>query len=103
MCVVIVAYNSGSHLQHALDSLAAQTLSDVEIIVWDNASDDGAAARARLPANARLIRSPDNLGFAGGNNRAAALTTAPYLALLNPDAIAEPEWLERLVAAAERR
>jgi GT2 family glycosyltransferase len=99
--VLIVAYNSGPHLQHALDGLEAQTFRDFEIVLWDNASQDGAAERARLPANARLVRSPSNLGFAGGNNAAARETAAELLALLNPDAIPEPSWLERLVAALD--
>lgn len=100
--VVIVAFNPGPHLQRALDALAVQTVQDVEIIVWDNASTDGAVDAVRLPPRARLVRSAENLGFAAGNNRAAALSAAPYLALLNPDAFPEPDWLERLLAAAAR-
>jgi GT2 family glycosyltransferase len=101
VAVLIVAYNSGPHLQGALDAIAAQTWRDFEIILWDNASRDGAAERARLPANARFIRCESNLGFAGGNNAAARETGAELLALLNPDAVPEPRWLERLVAALD--
>jgi GT2 family glycosyltransferase len=101
--VLIVAFNSGPHLQRALDGLAAQTFGDFEIVLWDNASEDGAASAARLPANARLVLSGDNLGFAGGNNAAARETGAGLLALLNPDAIPEPDWLERLVGALDAR
>ncbi len=101
VAVLIVAFNSGEHLQRALDGLDAQTYRDFEIVVWDNASADGAAERARLPASARLIRSQSNLGFAGGNNAAARETAAELLALLNPDAIPEPDWLARLVAALD--
>jgi GT2 family glycosyltransferase len=50
-----------------------------------------------------IVQSDDNLGFAGGNNRAArAAGDAPLLALLNPDAFPEPGWLAALVAAAAR-
>jgi GT2 family glycosyltransferase len=101
VAVLIVAYNSGEHLQRAIDGLAAQTFRDFEIILWDNASADGAAQSARLPANGRFIRSKRNLGFAGGNNAAAKETRAELLALLNPDAIPAPDWLERLVAALD--
>lgn len=103
VAVVIVAFNSGDHLQRALDGLAAQTYCDFEIILWDNASEDGAAAAATLPDGARYVRSETNLGFAEGNNRAAALVDAELLALLNPDAVPEPTWLERLVAALDAR
>jgi GT2 family glycosyltransferase len=103
VAVLIVAFNSGVHLQHALDGLAAQTFRDFEIVLWDNASEDGAAASARLPANARLVHSARNLGFAGGNNAAARETRSALLALLNPDANPAPDWLERLVAALDAR
>jgi GT2 family glycosyltransferase len=99
--VLIVAFNSGAHLQKALDGLAAQTMSDFEVVVWDNDSIDGAAVAASLPANARLVRSTRNLGFAGGCNAAARETRGELIALLNPDAAPEPTWLERLVAALD--
>jgi GT2 family glycosyltransferase len=41
-----------------------------------------------------------NLGFAGGNNRALAECETNFVALLNPDAFPDPNWLERLLAAA---
>jgi len=103
VAVIIVAFNSGEHLQRALDGLAAQTYRDFEITLWDNASVDGAAERAVLPDNARYVRSEENFGFAGGNNRAVALTSGELIVLLNPDAIPEPEWLERLVGAIDVR
>lgn len=101
VAVVIVAFNSGDHLQRALDGLAAQTYNDFEVILWDNASVDGAAKAARLPPSTRYVRSEANLGFAGGNNAAVVETQAELLALLNPDAVPEPQWLERLVAALD--
>jgi GT2 family glycosyltransferase len=100
--VLIVSFNPGVHLQRALDALTLQTVQDFDVILWDNASTDGVIESLRLPPRTRLVRSPDNLGFAAGNNRAAALSAAPYLALLNPDAFPEPEWLARLLAAADR-
>ncbi|HEX8570379.1 MAG TPA: glycosyltransferase family 2 protein [Caulobacteraceae bacterium] len=100
--VVIVAWNSGEHLQRALDALAAQTFRDFEVVVWDNASADGAVDRLRLPGNARLVRSAENLGFAAGNNRAVALSRSHWIAALNPDAFPEPGWLQALVGAAEQ-
>jgi GT2 family glycosyltransferase len=48
----------------------------------------------------RLVRLAKNLGFAGGNNAGARLATAEWLALINNDAIADPRWIERLLAAA---
>lgn len=103
VCVIVVAYNSGVHLGRCLAALARQSWRDFEVVILDNASDDGAvAAPGALPGGVRVIRSARNLGFAGGNNRAAAETEAAWIATLNPDAFPEPDWLARLMAATER-
>jgi GT2 family glycosyltransferase len=100
--VVVVAYNSGDYLQACIDSLAAQTLTDFECLIADNASTDGSVARLELPdARFRVLAMGENLGFAAANNRAAAKARAPYLVLLNPDAVAEPDFLAALTAKAE--
>jgi GT2 family glycosyltransferase len=102
--VIIVNFNGGAYVQGALTSLAAQTCRDFEVIVWDNASHDGsvdALDATGLPAY-RLVRSEKNLGFAGGNNAAAALATGDWLALLNPDAAAAPGWLAAIEAGIAR-
>ena len=44
----------------------------------------------------------DNLGFAAGNNAAARVARGQWLALINPDAFATPDWLERLLDGAAR-
>lgn len=105
--VLIVNFNSGPHLARCLDCLAKQTYSRFDIVLVDNASTDASmalaeAAIARLSAPIKVIRSTQNLGFAAGNNLAARHASGRWLALLNPDAFAEPEWLEQLVAACER-
>ncbi|HEX2560105.1 glycosyltransferase family 2 protein, partial [Phenylobacterium sp.] len=98
--VVIVVYNSGPTLERCLASLNSQTFRDFEVILSDNASPDGSAqAAAAQDASLRLIENGENLGFAGGVNRGAAAARGRWLALLNPDAYAEPDWLEKLVAA----
>ncbi|ABI76308.1 glycosyl transferase, group 2 family protein [Hyphomonas neptunium ATCC 15444] len=99
--VIIINYNGGAFLQEAVNSLGRQTFQDFELIVLDNASADGSADMLDLsgvPAG-RLIRSGQNLGFAAGNNRAAEGARGKWLVLLNPDTVAEPDWLEKLEAA----
>ncbi|MFT4254523.1 MAG: glycosyltransferase family 2 protein [Caulobacter sp.] len=98
--VVVVAYQSKPTLARCLEALRAQTFTDFEILLVDNASADGApqAAAAADPA-IRLIEPKANLGFAAGNNLAARAARGRWLALLNPDAYAQPDWLERWMAA----
>jgi|688.fasta_scaffold273823_2 N-acetylglucosaminyl-diphospho-decaprenol L-rhamnosyltransferase len=100
--VIVVAYNSGAYLQACIDSLAAQTFGDFEAVIADNASEDDSVERLRLPdARFRVVSMGGNIGFAAANNRVAARSESEFLALLNPDAEAEPTWLEALVSAAQ--
>lgn len=100
--VAVVAYESGPLLRDCLAALRAQTAHDLEVILVDNASSDGAArAAAREAPDIAFIANPDNLGFAAAVNQAARRARGQWLALLNPDAFAQPDWLEALLAAAE--
>ncbi|WP_296818475.1 glycosyltransferase family 2 protein [Brevundimonas sp.] len=101
--VIVVTYESAPVLSRCLAQLRAQTFRDFEVILSDNGSTDGAAkAAARADPSLILLENGANLGFAEGNNRAARIAGGRWLALLNPDAFAEPDWLERLMAATRR-
>jgi GT2 family glycosyltransferase len=101
--VVIVNWNSRDLLGRCIDALEKQTLRASKILVVDNASTDGSADRlGNDAAEIELIRLDTNHGFARANNiglkRCAG--RCPWVVLLNPDAFAEPDWLERLMDAA---
>src|SRR5436853_7177416 len=100
--VIVLSWNRREDLRRCLDALAIQTYAPREIVVVDNGSSDGSAEllKAHYPA-VRLIRSETNLGFAAGNNLAIRATSAPYVATLNNDALAEPGWLAALLAVGE--
>jgi GT2 family glycosyltransferase len=75
-----------------------------EILVVDNASGDGSAdmVEAEFPM-ARLHRSPENLGFPGGNNVGYRLSHGRYFLLLNSDTVVAPGAFAELVAFADDR
>ncbi|MEM9838522.1 MAG: glycosyltransferase family 2 protein [Pseudomonadota bacterium] len=98
--VVIVNYNSGDRLARCLEHLSSQTLSDFEIIIWDNASMDD--SHSLQLSSARLFRSPENLGFAKANNQAVENAQGKWIAFLNPDAYPAPDWLEQMASAIKR-
>lgn len=102
--VLIVNYNGGAYVQGALDSLKLQKHRSFEVILLDNASADGsvdALDTSGLPAFT-LMRETENHGFARGNNLAAAQARGKWLALLNPDAAARPDWLAEVLAGTQR-
>jgi GT2 family glycosyltransferase len=103
VAVIVVNYNSGGMLARCLDALARQTVPAWRVIVVDNASSDGSAEGVEgRYSNVVLVRAPGNLGFAAGNNLALRHAQgADWIALLNPDAFPEPDWLEQFVVAAE--
>lgn len=99
--VIIVNWNSGELLGECLRCLGTQTLRPRRVVVVDNGSSDESAKHAEAFENVTVDRVGENLGFAGGNNRALADCDTEFVALLNADAFPEPNWLERLVAAAK--
>ncbi len=104
MAVIIVNFNSGTLLGESLRCLRAQSRRPDRIIVVDNASHDGSADRLESGwPDVEVMRLDRNLGFATANNLAVRRAeTVEWLALLNPDAFPKPDWLERLLAAADR-
>jgi GT2 family glycosyltransferase len=98
--VLIVNWNSGKLLKECLQCLMQQTFKPVRVLVLDNASSDYSADAVKSFDNVRLITSDANLGFAAGNNRILAECDSEFIALLNPDAFPEPDWLENLLVAA---
>jgi N-acetylglucosaminyl-diphospho-decaprenol L-rhamnosyltransferase len=87
LSIIIVSWNTRDLLARCLDSLqAASGGLDVEIIVVDNASQDGTPdiVRQRFP-EVLLLEPGQNLGFAAGNNLGLSRARGQWLMLLNPD------------------
>ena len=97
---LVVCWNNREFLGRCLESVPSAS----ELIVIDNASTDGSAdlVAGRFPG-ARLVRNATNVGFAAGVNQAAALATGDYLLLLNPDAEATPQSIDRLTTLLDER
>ncbi len=104
LSILIVTYNSERLIGPLLDALKTELAHlEAEVIIVDNASRDGTVQAVRaLHPWATMIASPDNLGFAAGNNLAARQAQGRYLLLLNPDAIPAPGSLARGVALMDK-
>jgi GT2 family glycosyltransferase len=101
---VVVNYRGRDHLPECLASLFAQSWPRVEVIVVDNGSDgEVEEAQQRYGAALRLLRNERNEGFARANNQAFAAAKGEWLFLLNNDAVADPDCIERLMRFAEGR
>ncbi|MCJ7615625.1 MAG: glycosyltransferase family 2 protein, partial [Desulfobacterales bacterium] len=100
--VIVVTLNNLNLLRNCLESLYAQDYRQLEIIVVDNASDEDVQGMlaAEFP-EVRTVRLDKNYGFAGGNNRGIETAQGKYIALINNDVVAAPQWISFLVATAE--
>lgn len=99
---VVVTYDGVDLLPACLDSLAAQTVGPdvLRVVVVDNASHDGTLALLRERyAWVDVVASTRNLGFAGGVDLGIRRAETPWVFLLNSDAQAAPDCVERLLAA----
>ena len=102
VAVIVVTYNSRKYLPRLRASLEAQTL-PFRLVVIDNGSAEANRPTAEdFPAGAQIVQMHNNLGFAAANNRGADLCDTEFIALLNPDAFPEPDWIEQLLDAAKR-
>ncbi len=72
------------------------------MIVVDN-SGEGLARRSVTIGSTRIIDNDRNVGFGAAINQGFRTSHAPFLATLNDDAAAHPEWLDALLRAAEQR
>jgi Glycosyl transferase family 2 len=91
--VIIPTYNRRELVVRALSSIARQTASPEEVIVVDDASDDGTQGEAER-RGARVIRHDRNAGTAAARNSGLSAATQPWVALLDSD----DEWLPHHLA-----
>lgn len=86
--VVVPVYNAGPYLKKAVDSLLAERLPGLEVVVVDDGStDDGVAALSGLPV--RVVRQK-NRGEAAARNAGVRLASAPYVTFLDADDVMVP-------------
>lgn len=100
--VVYVNYLGCSDLLRSLDSLFKYSSVRLNVVVVDNSpKDDCAALRERFP-EVMLVRSNENLGFAGGCNLgvSSAASDWDYVLFFNPDAYCQVDFLTPLLAVA---
>jgi glycosyltransferase involved in cell wall biosynthesis len=100
------AWNSEKCIEETLQSLAAQTYANLELLISDDASSDGTAAIcqefARTHARVRYVRQPRRLGWIGNVNSLLHIARGDYFFFAFHDDPLKPSYVERLVDALER-
>lgn len=98
---VIVNWNGASHLGSCLESVAAQSHENLQIVVVDNGSVDDSRSIADT-YDVKWIQLHENVGLAPAMNIGADHATHPLLLFLNNDMDLEPEFVHEMVACHER-
>lgn len=96
--VILVLFNQAELTFHCLESLLAAQESGIEVIIIDNGSTDRTGALLDRLDGARVLRSPENLHFLRGVNRAAAEARGEHILLLNNDTRLDPGAITAAVA-----
>jgi cellulose synthase/poly-beta-1,6-N-acetylglucosamine synthase-like glycosyltransferase len=97
----IPAYKVAQFLPRSIESLQAQTLAPVEILVIDDGSPDKSAEIAARYSGVRVVRHGLNKGLAAARNTAFRSARCELVASLDADCAAEPTWLEKLALHLE--
>ncbi|AKD55973.1 glycosyltransferase family 2 protein [Spirosoma radiotolerans] len=97
--LITVNYNQAVVTCDLLESTRQLTYPNFEIIVVDNGSVEDPTERIKAGnyPHVRIIVSPENLGFSGGNNLGIQQAKGDYFFLLNNDTIVTPDLLEQLI------
>jgi len=101
--VVIPCYNQGHFIVEALNSIWAQTFTDVETVIVNDGSTDGKTDEvlARLDRGSVSVIRTENRGLAAARNTGIEAAGGKYILPLDADDTIEPTYIEKAVAALE--
>jgi GT2 family glycosyltransferase len=98
--VVVCTYNAARTMAACLESLSKLNYPDYEVIVVNDGSTDGSLAIAERFGYCRIISQP-NKGLSVARNVGAEAATGEIVAYTDSDCVADPDWLNYLVAKME--
>ena len=99
---IIPTYNQTVLLQKCVRSVLMQTVSNIEVIVVDNGSDQQVAEVLGLEdERLRIVRLRRNVFFCGAVNEGFRAARGTYICVMNDDAWIEPDWTEQAISTLE--
>ena len=91
--IITVNYASWPYTLRCIDSLYDTGYEDFEVVIVDN---DRERVPPEIPHSVRLIRNPENVGFARACNQGILASEGEYVILINPDTLVEKDFFESL-------
>ncbi|MEZ5651346.1 MAG: glycosyltransferase family 2 protein [Burkholderiaceae bacterium] len=106
MTIGLTTYKAERYIRECLDSLLAQTISDLEIVISDSGSPDRTVEickeYAARDARIRIVTSDRNVGVAANLNRAFSLGTGEYFCWASANDWYHPRFVERCIAPMQQ-
>jgi GT2 family glycosyltransferase len=99
--VLITTFNSAWFIERCLDSVQRQSYRPLEIIIVDNASEDGTRDLLAKRGGIKVVYNDANIGFAAAQNQAARSAQGTWLLSLNPDVVLSPNFIAEAVSMGE--
>lgn len=105
--IIVLTYNNLNLNKYCIESILTETAyPNYELIIVDNQSTDGTITylkelEEKGYSQVKVIYNQENMGFAGGNNRAIREATGKYIMLLNNDTVVTRGWLTNAVKHME--
>jgi glycosyltransferase involved in cell wall biosynthesis len=103
--VLVPTYNRSAMLRRSLESIQAQTHTDIQVTIGDDCSDDDTRTVARdfcgTDGRFHYVRNAARLGIFGNTNALFTRITAPYVHFMHDDDWLEPCFYERMIAGLE--
>ncbi len=99
LSIIIVNYNVKEFLQNLIHSIEKASVNlNKEIIIVDNASDDGSVdfIKEKFP-EIKLIANQQNFGFGKANNTGLKIAAGKYILLINPDTLVAEDTFEKMI------
>lgn len=104
--VIMPAYNAEKYIRQAIDSVCAQTYSDWELIVVDDASKDNTNAivseYCRVDSRIKLLRNPYNQGVSHTRKNGVEAAAGEWIVFLDSDDAWHPKKIEKQIEAQKK-
>jgi tetratricopeptide (TPR) repeat protein/GT2 family glycosyltransferase len=99
--VMIISYNGIDHIKPCIESIQRNTDEDYEIVVVDNARNDGSIDYLRTVPGLTLVENPTNIGYSPARAQAMALVRGDYIVSIDDDTVVTKGWVRRFIDHAK--
>ncbi len=99
--IMIISYNGIDHIRACIESIKRNTPESHEIVVVDNARNDGSLEYVKSVPGVIVIENPTNIGYTPARAQAMSVVRGEYIISLDDDAIVTKGWVTRFVSHAK--